>query len=111
MGEERDREIEVEDIATCKVVVPPIGKKDRREKRKFDSPPPPFSKMREFGGCCRMLQQHRKSGAIAWRAIQAATTTLSGMQATMQDFFSIVGGLLLSFSQTSIEAKVVKLPA
>ena len=56
-----------------------------------------------------MLQQHRKSGAIAWRAIQAATTP-SGMQATMQDFFSIVGGLLLSFSQTSIEAKVVKSP-
>ncbi len=80
--------------------------KGKKEVRFF----PPFSKMREFGGCCRMLQQHRKSGAIAWRAIQAATT-LSGMQATMQDFFSIVGGLLLSFSQTSIEAKVVKLPA
>ncbi len=32
----REKEIEVEDTATCKVVVPPIGKKDRREKRKFD---------------------------------------------------------------------------
>ena len=87
----------------------PTDREKRSEGKKGSSiPPPPFSKMREFGGCCRMLLQHRKSGAIAWRAIQAATTP-SGMQATMQDFFSIVGGLLLSFSQTSIEAKV-KLP-
>ena len=63
----------------------PTDREKRSEGKKEVRFFPPFSKMREFGGCRRRMHR-RKSGANAWRAIQAATT-LSGMQATMQDFF------------------------